>query len=75
MHIKRLDKGNTFSNKLDFETWTWQQSTWAIAQKTDFSVKNFFSKCERIHNYMQICLDLLKKTLRENLIFYVLSAL
>ena len=40
------------------------------AQKTKFSVNDFFGKCYQIHTFFQICSHLLKKSLTENFIFY-----
>ena len=39
------------------------------AQKTKFSIKDFFSKCDQIRRKMRIWSHLLKKSLMENLIF------
>ena len=39
------------------------------AQTINFSIKDFFSKCDRIHSFLWICLYLLKKFLMENFIF------
>ena len=39
------------------------------AQKTNFSVKEFFSKCEQICRKLRIWSHLLKKSLMENFIF------
>ena len=33
------------------------------------SVKDFFSKCDQIHSFLRIWLNLLKKSLMENFIF------
>ena len=33
-----------------------------------FSIKDFFSKCDQIRRFLQICSHLLKKSLMENLI-------
>ena len=41
------------------------------AQKTKFSIKDFFSKCDQILSFLRIWSDLLKKSLMENLIFCV----
>ena len=40
-----------------------------IAQKLKFSIKDFFSKCNQIHNFLRIWSHLPKKSLIENLIF------
>ena len=40
-----------------------------IAQKMKFSIKDFISKCERIHRKLRIWSRLLKKSLIENFIF------
>ena len=42
------------------------------AQKMDFSIKDFFSKCDQIHRKLRICSHLLKKSLMEN--FFSCSA-
>ena len=39
------------------------------AQKIKFSIKDFFSKCDRIRRKLRIWLHLLKKSLMENFIF------
>ena len=39
------------------------------AQKMKFSINDFFSKCEQIRIFLQICSHLLKKSLMENFIF------
>ena len=38
-------------------------------KKINFSVKDFFSKCEHIRNFLRSCSHLLKKPLTENFIF------
>ena len=38
-------------------------------QKMKFSIKDFFSKCDQIHNSLRIQSQLLKKSLMENFIF------
>ena len=40
-----------------------------ITQKMKFSIKNCFSKCDRIRSYQRIWSHLLKKSLMENFIF------
>ena len=42
---------------------------WITAQKIKFSIKDFFSKCDQIHSFLQIWSHLLKKSLMENFIF------
>ena len=49
--------------------WNWSILT---ALKMEFSIKDFFSKCEQIHSYL-IWSHLLKKSLMENLIFGAVS--
>ena len=39
------------------------------AQKMNFSIKNFFSKCDQIRRILRIWSHLLKKSLMENFIF------
>ena len=41
------------------------------AQKMKFSIKDFFSKCDRIRRKLQIWSNLLTKSLMENFIFFV----
>ena len=41
------------------------------AQKIKFSIKDFFSKCDQVRNFLRIWSHLLKKSLMENLIFCV----
>ena len=33
----------------------------------EFSIKNFFSECEQIHSFLQICSHWLQKSFIENL--------
>ena len=40
-----------------------------IAQKMKFSIKDFFSKCDQIRNFLWIWPHLLKKSFMENFIF------
>ena len=39
------------------------------AQKMKFSIKDFFSKCDQIRNFLRIWSYLLKKSLMKNFIF------
>ena len=39
------------------------------AQKMKFSIKDFLSKCNRIHSFLRIWSHLLRKSLMQNLIF------
>ena len=39
------------------------------AQKMKFTIKDFFSNCEQIRNFLRICSSLLKNSLKENFIF------
>ena len=39
------------------------------AQKMKFFIKDFFSKCDQVRNFLRIWSHLLKKSLMENLIF------
>ena len=39
------------------------------AQKMNFAIKDFFSKCDQIHSFLQIWSHLLKKSLMENSTF------
>ena len=43
------------------------------ARKMEFSIKDFFSKCDQIHRKLQIWSHFLKKSLMENFIFCTLS--
>ena len=43
------------------------------AQKMKFSIKDFYSKCDQIRNFLQIWSHLLKKSLMENFTFYAVS--
>ena len=42
---------------------------YSTAQKTKFSIKNFFSKCDQICRRLRICSHLLKKSLKKTLFF------
>ena len=35
-----------------------------------FSIKDFFSKCDKIHSFLQIWSHLLRKSLTENVIYF-----
>ena len=43
------------------------------AQKVKFSVKDFFSKCDQIRSFLRIWSYLLKKSLMENFIFWLVE--
>ena len=45
----------------------------SMYQKMNFSVRNFFSKCEHTRIKLRICLHLLNKSLKENFIFCVVN--
>ena len=45
------------------------------SQKMKFSIKDFFSKCDQIHSFLQIWSHFLKKSLRENFIFCAMSVI
>ena len=45
----------------------------SVALHKKLSVKDFFSKCEHVRWFLQMCLYLLKKSLTENLKFSVVS--
>ena len=47
----------------------------STAQKMKFSIKDFFSKCDQIRNFLRTWSHLLKKTLIENLLFCALFVL
>ena len=40
-------------------------------QKMKSPIKDFFSKCDQIHSFLRIWSHLLKKSLMENFIFFV----
>ena len=44
-------------------------NTFSLHKKIKFSVKNFFSKCNQIRNFLWIWSHLLKKSLMQNFIF------
>ena len=41
----------------------------------NFSIKDFFSKCDQIHSFLPISSHLLKKSLMENFIYCAVSVL
>ena len=43
------------------------------AQKMNFSIRNFFCKCDQFRSFLRIRSYLLKKSLMENLIFCAVS--
>ena len=43
------------------------------AQKAEFSIKDFFSKCDQIRSFLRIWSHLLKKCLMKNFIFCTMS--
>ena len=43
------------------------------AQKMNFSIKGFFSKCDQIRSFLRIWSQLPKKSLKENFIFCAVS--
>ena len=45
------------------------------AQKMKFSIKDFFSKCDQIRSFLQICSHLMNKSLMENFIFCAVGLL
>ena len=45
------------------------QTSRITAQKIKFSIKDFFSKCEKIFSFLRIWSHLLKKSLMEHFIF------
>ena len=42
---------------------------YSLHKKMKFSIKDFFSRCDKIRSLLQIWSNLLKKSLMENLIF------
>ena len=55
-----------FYRKLDIKKWVRVPNT---AQKMNFSIKDFFSRCNQICSFLQIWSYLLKKSLMEKWIF------
>ena len=47
----------------------WKTLKWHTAQKIKFSIKDFFSKCDKIRSFLHIWVHLLKKSLMENFTF------
>ena len=45
------------------------------AQKSKFSIRDFFSKCDQIRSFLRIWPHLLKKSLMENFIFCAVAVL
>ena len=45
------------------------------ARKMKFSIKDFFSKCDQIHSFLRIWSHLLKRSLMENVIFFIFFCL
>ena len=43
------------------------------SQKMKFSIKDFFSQCDQINNFLRIWSHLLKKSLTQNFIFCVVK--
>ena len=44
----------------------------SLHKKIKFSIKDFFSKCDQICNFLRIWSHLLRKSLMDNLIFCVM---
>ena len=57
-----------FSQKQNFKT-PFKFYAIITAQKMNFSIKDFFSKCDQIRRKLRIWSHLLKKSLMENFIF------
>ena len=51
------------------EMWTQAYSKVFTARKMNFSIKDFFNKCDQIRNLLRIWSHLLKKSLTENFIY------
>ena len=49
------------------------QGSFHTTQRIFFSIKDFSSKCDQIHSFRRIWSYLLKKSLKENFNFYVVS--
>ena len=45
------------------------------AQEMKFTIKDFFSKCDQIRRFLQFWSHLLKKSLMENFIFFIVTIL
>ena len=43
------------------------------AEKVQFSVRDFFTKCEQILSFLRICSPLLSQSLTENLLFCIVA--
>ena len=50
------------------------EETFSLHKKMKFSIKDFFSICDQISSFLQICSHLLKKFLMENFIFCAMFA-
>ena len=55
--------------KQDFYSFLNMEDITDTAQKMKFSVKDFFSKCDQIRNFLQIWSHILKKSVTKNFIF------
>ena len=66
-----LIKGSQLKKK---EFCCFQEPFQATAQKMDFPIKDFFSKCDQIRNKLRIWSYFLKKSLMENFIFCAVSS-
>ena len=67
------DIGGTTKNQVFRESKSWTvvlDSLHDTAQKLKFSIKNFFSKSDQIGSFLWTWLNLLKKSLMENFIFW-----
>ena len=57
------------SNDIDIMLISEQIEMTHTAQKTKFSIRDFFSKCDQSRSFLRIWSHLLKKSLMENFIF------
>ena len=55
---------------MNLEKWG---TIWITVQKMKFSIKDFFSQCDQICNFLWIWPHLQKKSLMENFIFYAVD--
>ena len=67
-------RGHLRSNTNYLTPTKFTQTAYAISSHcAKFSIKDFFSKYDQIHSFLQIWSHLLKKSLMENFIFYAVS--
>ena len=71
-HIKHINV-TVLSSNLSIEVFLVLLILTLTAQKMKFSVKVFFSKCDKIRRKLRTWSHLLKKSLMENFIFWAVS--